>query len=186
MSSIDPEEEDHTSTSLELTSLDADSLFSALTAVDQAIPNLLLSIKPILTHLIAPISTADQEAAGIAARTSVEHYMTLLDKIQFVLRQTVYYLRETKASSSTLNPPPADAIPTPFGTSLPRDDARGRGSEPDLGLYGSRIEARTLREMTGALRELRQQQQQVGVVESADSDRRSVDEKIEVNTAEAR
>ena len=49
-----------------------------------------------------------------------------------------------------------DSIPTPFASSLPLgDDEEGA---VELGLYGSRLEARTLKEMAVALRELRKQQ----------------------------
>lgn len=78
-------------------------------------------------------------------------------KIQFVLRQTVYYLRETGASGSTLRPPPVDGIPTPFASTLPPAEDRG-GEGVELGLYGSRMEARTLREMAQTLRVFRRQQ----------------------------
>jgi len=88
-------------------------------------------------------------------------------KIQFVLRQTVYYLRETKASTSTLRPPPVDGIPTPFASTLltgsrgrsgdEEGQREGEGEEVELGLYGRRMEARTLREMAEALRELKRQ-----------------------------
>ena len=42
----------------------------------------------------------------------------MLQKIQFILRQTVYYLRETHASPSALRPPAPNALPTPFATTL--------------------------------------------------------------------
>jgi len=88
-------------------------------------------------------------------------------KIQFVLRQTVYYLHETKASSNTLRPPHPNSIPTPFASTLPdisslstsndtstissTSDAKTKSGEVELGLYGKRIEARTLREMINVL-----------------------------------
>ena len=132
-------------------------------------------------------------------------------KIQFVLRQTVYYLRETHASTSALRPPPANALPTPFAASLAPAvaasqvllaDVKGKGRStagadaeadadalakgetaggasedgpprsaaatapdlgeasraqrqvrvsPELGLYGSRMEARVLGEMAEVL-----------------------------------
>lgn len=132
-------------------------------------------------------------------------------KIQFVLRQTVYYLRETHASTSALRPPPANALPTPFAASLAPAvaasqallaDVKGKGRStagavgeadanapvrggiaeaasedgpprsapatapdqgeasraqrrvpvgPELGLYGSRMEARVLGEMAEML-----------------------------------
>ncbi|KAK8847549.1 hypothetical protein IAR55_005408 [Kwoniella newhampshirensis] len=151
---------------LDLESLDADSLFAALTNVEKAVPELLLCVKPVLAHLVSPGSNADEEERGMLARESVERYMTLLDKIQFVLRQTVYYLRETRSSPQTLRPPPIDSIPTPFASTLPRSiltpgkedemagDAGGGGGA-ELGLYASRIEAKTLREMKDALIALR-------------------------------
>ncbi|ORY23992.1 hypothetical protein BCR39DRAFT_590765 [Naematelia encephala] len=143
---------------LDLTSLDSDSLFQALTAVERAIPTLLLHTKPILANLSHPaplrsVSSRDaveEEQRGIRAREAVEQYMNLLDKIQFVLRQTVYYLHETRVSPNTLRPPPVDAVPTPFASTLP--DA---SQEPELGLYGRRIEAGTLKEMTEVLRRMK-------------------------------
>ena len=94
----------------------------------------------------------------------------------------MYYLRETKASSSLLDPPPVDAIPTPLCTTLPADDSQGEDGEVELGLYGSRIEAATLREMVEALRELRRQQL-VNAVTSGGSDHMSMDDNIEIDTA---
>lgn len=91
-------------------------------------------------------------------------------KIQFVLRQTVYYLHETKASSNTLRPPHPNSIPTPFASTLPDisslstsndlstsstdPETKVRSGEVELGLYGKRIEARTLREMIDVLAKL--------------------------------
>jgi len=91
-------------------------------------------------------------------------------KIQFVLRQTVYYLHETKASSNTLRPPHPNSIPTPFASTLPdisaltssndpsayspHPDTKTKSGEVELGLYGKRIEARTLREMIDVLGKL--------------------------------
>lgn len=69
-----------------------------------------------------------------------------IQKIQFILRQTVYYLHETKASSNTLRPPHPNSIPTPFASTLPSSDTKASG-QVELGLYGKRIEARTLKEM---------------------------------------
>lgn len=73
-----------------------------------------------------------------------------IQKIQFILRQTVYYLHETKASSNTLRPPHPNSIPTPFASTLPSSDTKA-GSQVELGLYGKRIEARTLKEMIEVL-----------------------------------
>ncbi|WVF69632.1 hypothetical protein IAT40_004410 [Kwoniella sp. CBS 6097] len=167
---------------LDLESLDVDSLFRALTNVEKAIPELLLSVKPILAHLVAPAPGSsssgggmqyDEETTGMLAREGVERYMTLLDKIQFVLRQTVYYLRETRVSPSTLCPPEAHNIPTPFASTIPPfgsgssstiavganagdgEEEQGDGNGPELGLYASRIEARVLSEMGDALRAMR-------------------------------
>ena len=104
----------------------------------------------------------------------------MLQKIQFILRQTVYYLRETHASPSALRPPAPNALPTPFATTLApavaaADAGKGKGAAPDadgalggaaagkngsavdgqrgaeLGLYGARMEARVLAEMAEAL-----------------------------------
>jgi hypothetical protein len=74
---------------------------------------------------------------------------TDIQKIQFILRQTVYYLHETKASSNTLRPPHPNSIPTPFASTLPSSDAKS--GQVELGLYGKRIEARTLKEMIAVL-----------------------------------
>jgi hypothetical protein len=71
---------------------------------------------------------------------------TDMQKIQFILRQTVYYLHETKASSNTLRPPHPNSIPTPFASTLPSSDKTASG-QVELGLYGKRIEARTLKEI---------------------------------------
>jgi hypothetical protein len=73
-----------------------------------------------------------------------------IQKIQFILRQTVYYLHETKASSNTLRPPHPNSIPTPFASTLPSADPKVSG-QVELGLYGKRIEARTLKEMIAVL-----------------------------------
>lgn len=90
---------------LELESLDADSLFAALTGVEkaslvpsrskdhqsliihilQAIPELLMQVKPILTQLSGPIEDGDEERRGIEAREGVEQYMSLLDVRHFLL-----------------------------------------------------------------------------------------------------
>ncbi|WVR04758.1 hypothetical protein IAU60_001769 [Kwoniella sp. DSM 27419] len=153
---------------LDLESLDADSLFEALTHVEKAVPELLSSIKPILAHLTSSGMgrvPSEEETSGMLAREGVERYMTLLDRIQFILRQTVYYLRETRVSPQTLRPPPINNIPTPFASTLPlgdraaqrddRSEASGSGSEPQLGLYASRIESRLLDEMKEALVALR-------------------------------
>ncbi|ODO08548.1 hypothetical protein L198_00278 [Cryptococcus wingfieldii CBS 7118] len=158
---------------LDLESLDADSLFSALTGVEKAIPEILLQIKPILTQLSSPTegSGGDDESRGMEARQGVEKYIDLLDKIQFVLRQTVYYLRETKSNPNTLCPPPANNIPTPFASSIPSltpaspsspsgtrgdivDDRQEATKVAELGLYASRIEARVLSDMGKAVRAL--------------------------------
>lgn len=122
-----------------------------------------------------------------------------LQKIQFVLRQAIYYLRETKASTSALNPPPVNAIPTPFASSLPpsvraalqqqQQGQAGEGSTPiapgdgaatgesssramtakaigkelgdeedytpELGLYGLRVQAKTLKDIAALLERMR-------------------------------
>ncbi|ORX34012.1 hypothetical protein BD324DRAFT_638027 [Kockovaella imperatae] len=160
---------------LDLESLDLESLFGALTAVESAIPELLASIKPILHHLVSPASVqgSEDEASGIGAREAVDKYMTLLDKIQFVLRQTVYYLLETRAAPQTLRPPPVNAIPTPFASTLPEvtsastnsttangtDSEKSTSTEAELGLYATRLEARFLSEMVDALQRLRENAQ---------------------------
>ncbi|WVQ75826.1 hypothetical protein IAR50_005459 [Cryptococcus sp. DSM 104548] len=152
---------------LDLETLDADSLFNALTGVEKAVPELLLQIKPILAQLSTSTEGAqgDEESRGMEARQGVEKYIDLLDKIQFVLRQTVYYLRETRSNPNTLRPPPANNIPTPFASSVPassssgtQDEGREGGQEAtegvELGLYASRIEARVLGDMEKAVRAL--------------------------------
>lgn len=90
---------------LELESLDADSLFAALTGVEkvslvpsrpkdhqpliihilQAIPELLMQVKPILTQLSGTIEDGNEERRGIEAREGVEQYMSLLDVRHFLL-----------------------------------------------------------------------------------------------------
>lgn len=124
-----------------------------------------------------------------------------------MLRQAIYYLRETKASTSALNPPPVNAIPTPFASSLPpsvrtalqqqqqqQDQQQDQGQSgegltatapegsgpsgesssrsatvktvgdqqgdeedhtPELGLYGLRVEAKTLRDIAALLERMR-------------------------------
>lgn len=84
---------------LDLTSLDSESLFSALTAVEkvsslpfpspsypkwrsahttQAVPDLLLDLKPILAHLSSPFPAAESSSAA-EARDAVAHYVDTLD-----------------------------------------------------------------------------------------------------------
>lgn len=79
-------------------------------------------------------------------------------KIQFILRQTVYYLRETRAAPSVLRPSGVDAIPRPLAATL-RSDAGPTpgGAEAGLGLYGARQEVAALREMVAALKVMRAQ-----------------------------
>ncbi|WWC59629.1 uncharacterized protein I303_102188 [Kwoniella dejecticola CBS 10117] len=156
---------------LELESLDSQSLFVALTNVEKAIPELLLSVKPILSHLTTSTAIdgpsvsdtgADEEISGIRAREGVERYMTLLDKIQFVLRQTVYYLHATKIPSSTLSPPSVDNIPTPFATTLSSSAAQNNGPRGvELGLYANRIEEKVLSDMVDAIKGLKAEQEQL-------------------------
>lgn len=120
-------------------------------------------------------------------------------KIQFVLRQTVYYLHETKASPNTLRPPPAGSIPTPFASTLPvlptgpvlpngRSEPKrstssaghdptaldptpkgseGSGGQVELGLYGRRIEAATLREMVEVLQRWRASRESSSAIAAA-------------------
>ncbi|WVN87275.1 uncharacterized protein L203_102453 [Cryptococcus depauperatus CBS 7841] len=151
---------------LDLESLDADSLFNALSAVEKAIPDLLLQLKPVLAQLSTPpddTNVPDEETRGMQARQGVEKYMTLLDKIQFVLRQTVYFLRETRTSPQTLRPPLANLIPTPFASTLPSSGSAlasgstSKGDKAELGLYASRIEAHVLGDMEKALELLREE-----------------------------
>ncbi|KAK4686859.1 hypothetical protein P7C73_g3271, partial [Tremellales sp. Uapishka_1] len=165
-----------TSDPLELTTLDSTSLFNALSNVEKAIPDLLLCIKPILSHLVSSSEPEAEEQGGMAARDSVERYMDLLDKMQFVLRQTVYYLHETKASPSTLRPPQPNNIPTPFASTLPSSD---REEEVELGLYGKRIEVKVLEEMVSAL--ARMKEEQSGNGEEADEKLKAEEEKEDVS-----
>ncbi|RSH79781.1 uncharacterized protein EHS24_009439 [Apiotrichum porosum] len=142
---------------LELESLDTDALLAALANVEKAVPDLLLGVKPVLAHLSSPSANTDENAA-IAARDAVENYMNTLDKIQFILRQTVYYLRETRAAPSVLRPSGVDAIPRPLAATL-RSDAGPTpgGADASLGLYGARQEVAALREMVAALKVMRAQ-----------------------------
>ncbi|WVQ69449.1 uncharacterized protein L199_007666 [Kwoniella botswanensis] len=146
---------------LELESLDSESLFQALTNVEKAIPELLSSIKPILSHLTTQ-EGRDEENSGMMAREGVERYLNFLDKIQFILRQTVYYLHATKISSSVLIPPKVDNIPTPFATSLPQPQSQNQGEQEqvELGLYASRIESKVLDDMLNALKAIKEQKQE--------------------------
>ncbi|KAK6903550.1 hypothetical protein I203_107055 [Kwoniella mangroviensis CBS 8507] len=148
---------------LELESLDSESLFQALTNVEKAIPELLSSIKPILSHLTTQEGT-DEENSGMMAREGVERYLNLLDKIQFILRQTVYYLHATKISSNVLIPPKVDNIPTPFATYLPQPQSQNQGEQEqekvELGLYASRIESKVLDDMLNALKAIKEQEHQ--------------------------
>lgn len=68
-------------------------------------------------------------------------------KIQFILRQTVYFLRETRSAPSAMRPPPVDGIPRPF--------AALRGEEVGLGLYGLRVERDTLRLLQQSVESMR-------------------------------
>ena len=88
-------------------------------------------------------------SARLYDRSSGLEMDTETQKIQFILRQTVYYLHETKASSNTLRPPHPNSIPTPFASTLPSSDTTS--GQVELGLYGKRIEARTLKEMVEVL-----------------------------------
>lgn len=93
---------------LDLQSLDTDSLLTALAAVErvsgvlpdhgvartrwpclhrcprsavanvQAVPDLLLDVKPVLAHLTAPNEGTD-EAGAVAARDAVDRYMATVD-----------------------------------------------------------------------------------------------------------
>ncbi|CAK9786921.1 hypothetical protein CC85DRAFT_286139 [Cutaneotrichosporon oleaginosum] len=134
---------------LDLTSLDTDSLLRALAAVQKAVPDLLLDVKPVLAHLTSPTEEADEEGAT-AARDAVERYMATVDKIQFILRQSVFFLRETRAAPSVLRPPPPDALPRPLAATL-RDSGGGDG-EAQLGLYALRVEVATLKDMLAAVK----------------------------------
>ncbi|GMK59389.1 hypothetical protein CspeluHIS016_0704040 [Cutaneotrichosporon spelunceum] len=134
---------------LELTSLDTDSLLAALAAVKKAVPDLLLDVKPVLAQLSSPSDETDEKGAT-AAREAVERYMATVDKIQFVLRQSVFFLRETRAAPSVLRPPPAEALPRPLAATL-RDRGDGDG-EAQLGLYALRVEVATLRDMLAAVK----------------------------------
>jgi hypothetical protein len=49
-----------------------------------------------------------------------------------------------------LRPPHPNSIPTPFASTLPSSDTK-TGGQVELGLYGKRIEARTLKEMIEVL-----------------------------------
>ena len=51
----------------------------------------------------------------------------MMQKIQNVLRQTVYYLWQTRASPRTLVPPPINALPTPLASTLPNSSQNGIG-----------------------------------------------------------
>ncbi|WWC86732.1 uncharacterized protein L201_001610 [Kwoniella dendrophila CBS 6074] len=159
---------------LELESLDSQSLFNALTNVEKAIPELLLSVKPIISHLISSENlqqngSVDEETSGILAREGVERYMNSLDKIQFILRQTVYYLHATKISSTTLLPPSINNIPTPFATTLPNPPSQQSQQQSqsdssisgiELGLYANRIEEKILSDIVVALKALKEEKRE--------------------------
>ncbi|KAK1921718.1 hypothetical protein DB88DRAFT_498985 [Papiliotrema laurentii] len=178
----DPTESTHpVRASLALESLDAETLWNALGAVERALPELLLCLKPILARLGGPAAAASETGPGASgvpedkegdsggARRAVGDYLAILDDIQYVLRQATFYLHATKTSPSTLRPPAPTSIPTPFASTLPPSNpllpAQSSipppppGAEedvhPDLGLYASRIEARTLGSMVEILREMR-------------------------------
>lgn len=70
-------------------------------------------------------------------------------KIQFILRQTVYFLRETRSAPNAMRPPPVDGIPRPF--------AALRGEEVGLGLYGLRVERETLKLLQQSVEGMREQ-----------------------------
>ncbi|WOO85835.1 uncharacterized protein LOC62_07G009322 [Vanrija pseudolonga] len=140
--------------------LDTDVLLKALGNVDKEIPNLLLDVKPVIAHLVSlDSSTAEEEAAGMAARDAVERYMRNLDNIQVILRQAVYFLRETRAAPSVLRPPAIDGIPRPLAATLAQPatstSVSSGGGETALGLYAARTEVAALREMLAAAKALR-------------------------------
>ncbi|BEI83874.1 hypothetical protein CcaverHIS002_0404780 [Cutaneotrichosporon cavernicola] len=139
----------HVADPLDLSSLDTDSLLSALAAVKKAVPDLLLDVKPVLAQLTSSSDAVDEEGAA-TAREAVDRYMATVDKIQFVLRQSVFFLRETRAAPSVLRPPPADALPRPLAATL-RDRGDGDG-EAQLGLYALRVEVAALRDMLAAVK----------------------------------
>jgi hypothetical protein len=98
-----------------------------------------------------------------------DHLLTRPQKIQFILRQTVYYLHETKASSSALRPPEVGSISTPFASTLPLSTSASHpdqqagsshqhaavGKAVELGLYGRRMEVSVLEDVVDALRRIR-------------------------------
>ncbi|WWC68106.1 uncharacterized protein I206_102027 [Kwoniella pini CBS 10737] len=153
---------------LEIESLDSQSLFIALTNVEKAIPELLLCIKPILSHLISSSSSLDNqlnqsnedEISGIQAREGVEKYMNLLDKIQFILRQTVYYLKVKKIQKSILNPTLINNLPNPFSNSISSSSLNNDSNQQvELGLYSNRIEEKILNDMINSIKNLKDEQQ---------------------------
>ncbi|EJT45469.1 hypothetical protein A1Q1_06085 [Trichosporon asahii var. asahii CBS 2479] len=133
---------------LELTSLDTESLLTALLNAEKAIPSLLQDVKPVLTHLK---ESDPSEEVGTAAKEAVDRYMNTLD---FILRQTVYFLRETRSAPNAMRPSPVDGIPRPF--------AALRGEEVGLGLYGLRVERDTLQLLQQSVESMREQSLRLG------------------------
>ena len=76
--------------SLDLVSLDAESLFQALTNVERALPSLLKCVGPILSELSArPDSSGGDEErdGGARAKESIVTYMALLDVRWYLFAQ---------------------------------------------------------------------------------------------------
>ncbi|TXT04884.1 hypothetical protein VHUM_03967 [Vanrija humicola] len=153
--------------------LDTDTLLTALGNVEKEIPNLLLDVKPVIAHLASGGgSAAEDEAGGVAAREGVERYMRNLDNIQVILRQAVYFLRETRAAPSVLRPPALDGIPRPLAATLaqPAVPTSVGSGETTLGLYAARTEVAALRDMLAAAKALRREEEREKAGEGAGGD----------------
>lgn len=92
-------------------------------------------------------------------------------KIQFILRQTVYFLRETRSAPNAMLPPPVDGIPRPF--------AALRGEEVGLGLYGLRVERDTLKLLQQSVESMREQSLRLGEEKEPDEEADRTDHPME-------
>lgn len=121
-------------------------------------------LKDVAIHLYTQLVDIGARSAYDSSGT-VENALALTlttQKIQFILRQTVYFLRETKSAPNAMRPPPVDGIPRPF--------AALRGEEVGLGLYGLRVERDTLKLLQRSVEGMSEQKLRLGEDKKADDD----------------
>lgn len=109
-----------------------------------------------MTSLAGPVAQAKPSSA--ASSPSALADCADDQNIQVILRQAVYFLRETRAAPSVLRPPAVDGIPRPLAATLAQpaiSSSVGTGGETALGLYAARTEVAALREMLAAAKALR-------------------------------